>query len=272
MLKGTRQRDIKSWSEHGVTQKADHLAVEQALQIVLAYPHTNKVINKDLVITMRTPGDDDVLSAGYLFAEGIIETKGDVSSIEQIDEDRVKVSLTHTLKKSWLEISRSDISTGACGMCGKTNMEGIYLPDNKVSPERSLVFSPNTILSLSEKISKNQKLFEETGGIHASAFFNTDGQLISLYEDIGRHNSLDKLIGDRILKADGKMQEYLLFVSGRAGFELIQKAIVARIQIIVSVGAPSSLAVKYADEYGITLVGFLKNKSFNIYTHPERIG
>lgn len=270
MVKGSRQIEIKNWCNETLYDKEDQLAIEQPLQIVLSYPFSNKVINKDLVITMRTPGDDDLLAIGYLHAEGIIKTKEDVKSIEQIDEDTIKVNLTKPLEKSILEISRSDISTGACGMCGKTSMAGIYLPVRENLPESPIQFNPETILTLSEKIVQHQKLFEQTGGIHASAFFDKNGTIVSIYEDIGRHNSLDKLIGDGILKGE-TLSSNLLFVSGRAGFELIQKAIVAGIKIIVSVGAPSSLAVKYAKNYGITLIGFLKNNSFNIYTNPERI-
>jgi len=270
MLKGTRQIEIKNWSNEKLIDKEDQLAIEQALQIVLSYPLTNKVINKDLVITMRTPGDDDLLAIGYLHAEGIIKTKEDIHAVEQVGEDTIKIGLKKPLEKSKLEISRSDISTGACGMCGKTSMEGIYLPPKEHILDSPLQLSPNIILSLSQKIIQHQRLFEQTGGIHASAFFDENGSLVNIFEDIGRHNSLDKLIGKSILNGD-QLSGYLLFVSGRAGFELIQKAIVARIQIIVSVGAPSSLAVKYAKDYGITLIGFLKNKSFNIYTYPERI-
>lgn len=271
MLKGSEQTGIKNWTQEGLISKNDHLAIELPLQIILTYPLTNKLINKNLVITMRTPGDDAVLAVGYLHAEGIINKKEDVKSVEQTDVDIIKVTLAIPLKKSQIQLSRSDISTGACGMCGKTSMDGIYLPEKKALPESPFSFNPEKILSLSEKSSQHQRLFEETGGIHASAFFNSEGTLISIFEDIGRHNSLDKLIGDRILKEDTNMSSYTLFVSGRAGFELIQKAIVADVRLLVSVGAPSSLAVQYAKEYGITLIGFLKNKSFNIYTYPERI-
>lgn len=271
MLKGSSTAEIKNWKNNVLKHKKDQLAIEQPLQIRLAYQHVNKVINTELVITMRTPGNDKALAVGYLFAEGIIESNDDLSFIDHTEEDVITVGINKPLKKSAKELSRTDISTGACGMCGKTNLEAIHLPQKYILPESPFSFKAENILGFPEKLSRHQKLFEQTGGIHASAFFNEEGMLVSMFEDIGRHNSLDKLIGHRLLQKDDELSTYTLFVSGRAGFELIQKALVANIKLLVSVGAPSSLAVQYAQEYGMSLVGFLKNDSFNIYTHPQRI-
>ena len=244
----------------------DELAVEEALQIELHFANDTT----PLVITMRTPGTDDDLALGYLFSEGIISSFDKIDKLIKTDPNSIRVYLNGSPERDMSKLKRSDISTGACGVCGKSSMEGIFLPDRSLAKTAPHLHY-SSIISLAQSTKKSQNLFNKTGGIHASALFNTELKLLDLKEDIGRHNSLDKLIGSNLKNQFVDFQDSILFVSGRAGFELVQKALVARIPIMIAVGAPSSLAVHWAEKSGITLIGFLKEDSFNIYTHSERI-
>lgn len=217
---------------------------------------------------MRTPGEDQFLAIGYLYAEGIIQSKKEIKSIS-VDEDIINVFLKKELKNEQISLNRNDFASAACGMCGKESLESVYFPKEKISsPVR---YDGALIHGLSDKLRREQLIFQKTGGIHASALFSKEGQFLKMAEDIGRHNSLDKIIGWALSEDEFDFSTCMLLVSGRAGFELIQKSIVAGIPLMVAVGAPSSMAIEYAEEYALTLVGFAKKESYNVYTHSERI-
>ncbi len=270
MPQGFKSLKIKKVYINKSASMSDEVAVELPLQIMLSYPSPRGQQENNLVITMRTPGEDKYLSLGYLYSEGIISNRDDVISVKVKADDIVVVYLKDGLQTDLKSLKRNDLSTGACGMCGKESLEAIYFPLKK-NFSAKLVINNELVFNLPGLLKKEQSLFQKTGGIHASGLFSKDGTFIRMSEDIGRHNSLDKLIGWAICQDNLVLEECILVVSGRAGFELIQKAIVAGIQIMLSVGAPSSMAVAYAETYGLTLIGFVKDQSFNVYSHPSRI-
>ena len=242
---------------------SDQLAIETPLLIQLKYPGVD---SEDLVITMHTPVCTEDLVKGFLYTEGIID---DIQQIKEValEGEKALVSLKAApLKKS----ERSTVSTAACGMCGKTSLEAIELVRTFDMSECEAQISSNLLLQMDQQIRQKQQLFEQTGGIHAAALFDFKGQMQVLREDIGRHNAVDKVIGQMLEKGLDRKQ-LILYVSGRAGFELVQKALVSGISMMVAVGAPSSLAVDYALDNGMTLIGFMQKNRFNIYAHSERV-
>ena len=259
---------INKYINEEIREMEDLLAVESPLQISLKYLTEQKIIEKDLVITMRTPGQDVDLAIGYLYSEGIIKSYSEVLECS-LQDNQVTIHLHKMPERALDNIKRNDYASAACGMCGKESMEDVYFPEESIRSEQS--FDIKLVTSLSDKLKPKQALFQQTGGIHASALFDKDGHLMHVAEDIGRHNSLDKAIGWAIAEDEFPLSNSLLLVSGRAGFELIQKTIVAQIPVMVAVGAPSSMAVEYAESYGLTLVGFVKNNSFNVYSGRHRI-
>jgi FdhD protein len=251
----------------------DSLAVEEPLEIGVKYLEYGKSQVKSISVTMRTPGNDEELAAGFLFTEGITRDATQVESIRVsvFKENSVIVTLSDTFSPDLHTLERNFYTTSSCGVCGKASIDAIKTV-SVFSRNQTLVrTNKETLLTLKSKISESQPVFENTGGLHASALFDLEGNLIILREDVGRHNALDKLIGRAFLNHTLPLSSHILLLSGRASFELIQKAAMAGIQIVAAIGAPSSLAVELAEESGITLVGFLKNDRFNIYTGFERI-
>ena len=241
----------------------DQIAIEEPLLISLSYPGVKA---EELVITMQTPVHKQDLVRGFLYSEGIIDDISQILNIE-IEKQKAEVTLSHPpIRKS----ERGTVSTAACGMCGKTSLDAISLVRTFDMTEYPIRISPSLLLQMNPQMRQAQTLFEHTGGIHAAALFDGQGQLILLREDIGRHNAVDKAIG-QMLDQGIDRKEVILFVSGRAGFELVQKALVSGIGMMVAVGAPSSLAVDYAEDNGMTLIGFIHKEKFNIYTHPDRV-
>lgn len=245
----------------------DHVAVEEPLEIKIAHGPSNKTIST-ISITMRTPGNDPALAAGFLFTEGIIKNKTDITRFEE-GSNVITLYLNQELVVDLPSVSRNFYTTSSCGVCGKTSIEAILL-ESMVNKNKFTV-SSTVIRSLVDKMIPAQQNFLSTGGLHASALFDVDGNLLLLQEDVGRHNALDKAIGSVFLSGQYPFEKMILLVSGRASFELVQKAAVAGIPIVAAIGAPSSLAVELADEKGISLIGFLKHDRFNIYSHPTRI-
>jgi FdhD protein len=227
---------------------------------------------------MRTPGNDIELAAGFLFAEGIICDTIEIESIKhcndagrQAKDNIVRVELKPDIKLDWNKLIRNFYTTSSCGVCGKASIEAIstigkYNTEIKKNIVKSSLF--NTLLT---KINKEQTVFKHTGALHAAALFSFSAELLCIREDVGRHNALDKLIGYFFVKNELPLHNKILWLSGRLSFELVQKAYMAGISIVVALGAPSSLSVQLAEEKNITLIGFLKENSFNIYTHSERI-
>lgn len=267
-------RQIKKVCAEGISDFNDQLAIEEPLEIRLSYKNEDKRIRKSISVTMRTPGRDEELAAGFLFTEGIVKNASQVQNVigGLLEENTVLVTLNDLEVPVLSSSERNFYTTSSCGVCGKASIDAI----KTVSAYSGLNDDPVTINShifsgLVEELEKQQTIFESTGGLHASALFELDGSFVTLREDVGRHNALDKVIGSMFLKDALPLADKILLLSGRASFELIQKAAMAGIKVVAAVGAPSSLAVQLALESDITLVGFLKKDKFNIYTGWERI-
>lgn len=264
---------IQRFQANSLVEKRDVLSVEEPLEIVLKYKVNDDIISKPISITMRTPNNDRELAIGFLFTESILTDKNQIEKINTSIDNRVIVTLKDNIEIDVDKLKRNFYTTSSCGVCGKASLDAvktIYSTKNTKENEQSSV-DINVILSLKNKINEHQSNFSQTGGIHASALFDSVGTMLSLFEDVGRHNALDKLIGHYFLSDNFDLSKKILLLSGRASFELIQKAAMAHLKIVCAIGAPSSLAVDLAQEFGITLIGFLKQDSFNIYTHPNRI-
>lgn len=244
----------------------DVLAVEEALEIRLG--------QRSLSITMRTPGNDFELAAGFLFAEGIIRNRADFRSLGRPSDgspDVVMVELADGVGPPAGQGERKFLMTSACGVCGKASLSDLEVNACPILPQDDIRVAPEMIHSLPDVLRQKQSVFESTGGLHAAARFNLRGELESVREDVGRHNAVDKLIGAALMDDRVPLRQTILLVSGRASFELVQKALVAGTPIMAAVGAPSSLAVATAERGGMTLIGFLRNGRFNVYSGCRRI-
>ncbi len=246
----------------------DMLAVEEPLEI--------RIHDEPVSITMRTPGDDFALVAGFLHGEGLLKTAKEIGTIrhcENTSNPNLKniVNLTYATghKPDLARLKRNFYATSSCGICGKASIEQIKTHEKPITSKISVPL--DIVHGLGHSLRKAQTLFEKTGGLHAAGVFDDKGVLYTLHEDVGRHNAVDKAIGHMILQDRPVLDHHLLMVSGRASFEIVQKAVMARIPIVCAVSAPSSLAVETAREFGVTLVGFLREDDFNVYTHAERI-
>lgn len=251
----------------------DLVAVEEPLQIKLEYSTINGRMQKNIAVTMRTPGNDGELAAGFLFTEGIIKKPADIQEIKQstADENEVLVILQENVMPVLSNVARNFYSTSSCGICGKASIEAIQTVLQYQHAASHIFVNIPVLFSLQSRLKNQQKIFEDTGGIHASALFGAGGDFIMLREDVGRHNALDKVTGAAFLKNMLPLNNYILLLSGRASFELIQKAVMAGIKIVAAVGAPSSLAVELAKENDVTLTGFLREERFNVYSGQHRI-
>ncbi len=263
----------------GNLQKMDWLALEEPLQIRLSYFHAAAYHQEDVSITMRTPGNDADLAVGFLRTEQIIKSREQVLNVKHADMPQPESGLQNVI---WVQLQR-DVkpqlgrlkshfyTNSSCGVCGKASLDAIKYSGLSKLDKVDVVVRSQTVQSLPESLANKQSVFKLTGGLHAAALFDLDGKLISLREDIGRHNAVDKLVGACFMENLLPLNDKILLLSGRISFELVTKAVAAGVAIVVAVGAPSSLAVDLAIEYGLTLVGFAKEGSFNIYTNPQRI-
>ena len=262
-----------------LTDRQDALAVEEPLEIRLGFVENGKAKHKSISITMRTPGDDFELAAGFLFTEGIIKSTDQINKIKHCGfpakdsgfNNTVRVDLRSDIEIDFKRLERHFYTSSSCGVCGKTSIEALQTGVCSLAEHSSPVFASETIHRLPEVLRNSQNVFDRTGGLHAAALFNASGEMESLREDVGRHNAVDKLVGSQFLAGKTPVSDKLLLVSGRASFELVQKALMAGIPILAAVGAPSSLAVELAREYGMTLLGFVRDNRFNIYCGAERI-
>ncbi len=263
---------IQKFSAAGMTETDDKVAVEEPLEIQLAYSSTTGKMQKNIAVTMRTPGNDEELAAGFLFTEGIIKNAAAIDQVKHpsSDENRVLVTLHENIVPVLTNLARNFYSTSSCGICGKASIDAIRTSSGYEDGKDAIAITSSILYHLQDNLKKQQVLFEDTGGIHASALFNMKGEFIMLREDVGRHNALDKIIGAALIANYLPLLDCILFLSGRASFELVQKAAMAGIKIIAAVGAPSSLAVELANETGITLIGFLRNDRFNLYSGKQR--
>jgi FdhD protein len=255
------------------TDADDRIAAEEPLEIQLAYSTASGYLQTNIAVTMRTPGNDEELAAGFLFTEGIIKHAADIASVKtnDVEVNRVLVTLCQNIVPKLSNATRNFYSTSSCGICGKESIEAIRTISLYAGLQDSICVDAFHLYHLQDNLKMQQKVFEDTGGIHASALFDAVGNFILLREDIGRHNALDKIIGYALMNNRLPLTNSILFLSGRAGFELVQKAVMAGIKVIAAIGAPSSLAVEMAIESGITLIGFLRNDRFNIYSGKQRI-
>ncbi len=256
--------------------ETDTLAVEEPLEIRLGINENEKFSHRAISITMRTPGNDDELAAGFLFTEGILQSKNQITNIKHCGrfpstENTIRVDLKANVKVDLKKLERNFYTTSSCGVCGKTSLDALATGAKKIIRKDYPKVSAATIHLLPGKLREAQTVFDQTGGLHAAALFDTNGNLIDLKEDVGRHNAVDKLIGTQFLKDALPLEDAILFLSGRASFELLQKAVMAQVPIVCAVGAPSSLAVEAARDFDVTLLGFVRDGRFNIYHGIERI-
>ena len=258
---------VKKVNENNVHSALEALAIADRLFFILNWSSPTGKMSRQISVTMRTPGNDDELAVGYLFNEGIIiDPASSIQSIEHIrtDSNKIEVILKENILPNLEGADRRSFVSSSCGVCGKTEIDYIESPFNAIG--KPMTISKDILFGLQDTLREKQSVFEETGGIHAAALFTSDGNLILVREDVGRHNALDKVIGNALLSGLCPLVQTILLLSGRASYELIQKASMAGIRIIASVGAPSSLAVSLAREMKITLIGFLRDGRFNIYT------
>ncbi len=250
----------------------DMLAIEEPLEIQLAYrDNTGDAIQKSVSVTMRTPGNDTALGAGFLFTEGILQHRDQVKEITVPEENKLLIRLAEGMQPALNKTERNFYTTSSCGVCGKSSIDAIRTTTPYEVSQEQIQLQPELLYRLPSLLREQQELFDSTGGLHASALFDFEGNFITLQEDVGRHNALDKVIGAAFLNGQLPLHKVILLLSGRASFELVQKAAMAGIAVIAAVGAPSSLAVSLAAEQGITLAGFLRGERFNLYSAPGRI-
>lgn len=260
----------------GVAQPtADEVVIEAPLSMTLVFGPTQKRQVKSIAVTMRTPGEDEVLCAGFLLTEGIVDTGDaiDEITVENLGNDvaraQIQIAPGHPLDMQ--KIERNIYTNSSCGMCSKSTLESIEVSAPSLETQAGPKLSAALLDRLPEQLNQAQRSFNRTGGIHAAALIDQSGDCIDIQEDVGRHNAVDKLIGKALLGGALPLRDHALLLSGRAGFELLQKAHVAGLAVVLALGAPTSLAIALAHRAGITLVGFLKEGRCNIYTHPHRI-
>jgi FdhD protein len=243
------------------TDEQDLVAVEEPLQI--------RIGDRNIAVTMRTPGNDEELAAGFLFTEGIA-LPGEIEKIV-CSRNTAVVTLAAGVTLDPSRLERNFYVTSSCGVCGKASIEAIESAGCTILPRDVPHVSDAVIRGLPDKLREAQQVFDRTGGIHASGLFTASGDLLALREDVGRHNAVDKLVGRAFLDGRLPLSDHVLMLSGRTSFELVQKAVMAGIPVLAAVGAPSSLAVKTAHRFGMTLIGFLRGERFNIYSAPGRL-
>ena len=256
-------------------QQEDFLAIEEPLEIKIKQGNNPA---KNISITMRTPGNDQDLALGFLFTEGIIKNIKEIKKVAHLTSfnpemqgNQIQIELAEESQVDLTKLDRHFYTSSSCGVCGKTSIDAVHQQSQFALANNDLKCDPKVIYQLPPALRAHQDVFDATGGLHAAALFDLKGNLILLKEDVGRHNAVDKLIGSALFQDTLPLQNHILQLSGRASFELIQKAMMAGIQMVSAIGAPSSLAVELAKESDITLLGFVKEDRFNVYCRKERI-
>ena len=272
---------IQKVSGSGPAESAsDQLAAEEPLEIRIGYGPDGQRQHRTLSVTMRTPGHDEELAAGFLLTEGIIHRKTDVLGIipcpdvQKAEEagNVTRAELAPHVPVDFAGLERHFYTSSSCGVCGKTSIAAVRTASCPVLPANGPHLRYDVVHLLPERLRAAQAGFEQTGGLHASALFTPEGELLLLREDVGRHNALDKVIGAALLAGWLPLHQHVLLVSGRVSFELVQKAAAAGIGVLAAVGAPSSLAVQAAESFGMTVLGFVRNGRYNVYSHGWRLG
>jgi FdhD protein len=273
----TSKTRVRVWTidSERTREHADHVATEEPLEIRLLAGGERATV----AVTMRTPGADFALAAGFLFSEGVIARREEIRRITycvdaEIDAEQryniVNVELRAETLPALATLDRHFLTTSACGICGKASLDALHLRGHTPVPPGSVIDAA-LITSLPERLRAAQGLFDVTGGLHAAGLFDAAGNLLAVREDVGRHNALDKLVGWALMEGKLPLHEHIVLVSGRVSFELVQKCLAAGVPIVCAISAPSSLAVSLATEFNITLIGFLRGDRFNVYTGSSRI-
>jgi FdhD protein len=269
--------DIRRVRDDRDQSRRDTVAVEEPMEIRLAVREGKDVVEHSVSVTMRTPGDDFELAAGFLFSEGILAGRSDVAElryctdVEPQEYNIVTVQLRDRVSFDPSVLTRNFYTTSSCGVCGKASLEAVQIRGCSPLPDGPLRMEPTALRTVPDALLTRQSVFERTGGIHAAGLFDGSGGLELLREDVGRHNAVDKVIGHAFLDEALPLGVHFLAVSGRTSFEIMQKALAAGIAIVIAVGAPSSLAVDVARQFNMTLVGFAKSSGFNVYAGGQRI-
>ena len=257
----------------------DLISIEEPLEISIKFKEKSEWVTRILSITMRTPGDDEDLVRGFLFNEQLIKDIKDIDSIESLGDkvgqyniqNKILATLNNSENINISKIKRDFMTNSSCGVCGKSSLDALeIIKKNKTNPDQPKI-SKEIIIKSPSVLRENQSEFSKTGGIHASGLFNSNGDLISVKEDVGRHNALDKLIGSTLMNGQINPLSQFITCSGRLNFELVQKVLMTDIGIMIGVGAPTSLAIDLANKFDITLIGFVKRDSFNIYTNNKKV-
>ncbi len=270
---------VTKFKKNRLENTEDFISIEEPLEISLKYKDNEKFISKSLSITMRTPGNDEDLVRGFLFNEQIIENIKDIESIESFGEkvgqyniqNKIIVTLNNSKNINISKIKRDFLSNSSCGVCGKSSLDALEITKKQKGSKSNPKISKDIIIKSPNTLRQNQSEFAKTGGIHASGLFSSNGDLLSLKEDVGRHNALDKLIGDSLLNGFLKPEDQFITCSGRLNFELVQKVLMTNIGLMIGVGAPTSLAIDLANRFDMSLIGFVKEDSFNIYTNNQKV-
>ena len=270
---------ISKYKNDKLDNVEDYISIEEPLEINLKYKEGKEWKKENLSITMRTPGDDENLSIGFLYNEQIITDINWIEKIESYGENngqydfknKILITLNNSDNVNISQVKRNFLMNSSCGVCGKTSLDALETlkKDKPKYPNKKI--NKNIIIKSPEILKENQTQFSITGGIHASGLFSNDGNLIAVKEDVGRHNALDKLIGETLQKKLLKENDQFITCSGRLNFELVQKALINNIGLMIGVGAPTSLAIDLANRFDMTLVGFVKQDSFNIYSNSQRV-
>ena len=270
---------ISKYKNDKLDNVEDYISIEEPLEINLKYKDGKDWKKENLSITMRTPGDDENLSIGFLYNEQIITDVNWIEKIESYGENngqydfknKILITLNNSDNVNISQVKRNFLMNSSCGVCGKTSLDALETlkKDKPKYPNKKI--NKNIIIKSPEILKENQTQFSITGGIHASGLFSNDGNLIAVKEDVGRHNALDKLIGETLQKKLLKENDQFITCSGRLNFELVQKALINNIGLMIGVGAPTSLAIDLANRFDMTLVGFVKQDSFNIYSNSQRV-
>ena len=275
--KGLSRVRVSRMADGRFADRMDVVTVEEPLEIRVEFTRNGARETSAVSVTMRTPVDDFELAAGFLFGEGLVRRREDVAEISycQTDEPQayniVVVKLRPGVAFDPSALSRNFYMSSSCGVCGKASLEAVEVRGCEQIPDEGLSVDSAILSGLPEKLRALQGLFDRTGGIHAAGRFDEAGELISVREDVGRHNAVDKIVGQAFLDSELPMGRTILAVSGRTSFEIMQKALAAGIPLVVAVGAPSSLAVDLARSFNMSLLGFTRSEGFNVYAGAERI-
>lgn len=279
MIASSLAFNISKISGDSVQSFDDRVAIEEPLEIRLGYATPGGRTAASVSITMRTPGHDADLAIGFLFSESIITQATDISAVEHCgpaapgsdNQNIIRVDLDSSVTVDLGRLQRHFYTTSSCGVCGKSSLDALAATGAKVLADNGVRFTRGTLISMPGALRATQKTFDETGGLHAAAVFNSEGKILFTREDVGRHNAVDKVIGALLAQDLLPASNLGLMVSGRASFELMQKTLVAGIPLLAAVSAPSSLAIQLAQEFNVSLVGFLRGDTFNIYSGGDRI-